>query len=139
MSTVSPTTNSATNTTSTAQAQQTETTETEDSNANGLIDSDFQTFLVMLTTQLENQDPLNPMEASEFAVQLATFSGVEQQVKSNDLLEGIQSQLGQMSMTQLAGWVGMEARVQAPVYVDGEAITIDPDPHPATDRMELVV
>ena len=42
---------------------------------------DFQTFLKMLTTQIKNQDPLNPMEGSDFAVQLATFSGVEQQVQ----------------------------------------------------------
>ena len=46
----------------------------------GVISSDFQTFLTMLTTQLQNQDPLNPVESSDFAVQLATFSGVEQQV-----------------------------------------------------------
>ena len=39
--------------------------------------SDFETFLKMLTVQLENQDPLNPMESTEFAVQLATFSGAE--------------------------------------------------------------
>ena len=40
----------------------------------------------MLTTQIKNQDPLNPMEGTEFAVQLATFSGVEQQVQTNQLL-----------------------------------------------------
>lgn len=45
--------------------------------------SDFETFLKMLTTQIKNQDPLNPMEGTEFAVQLATFSGVEQQVMTN--------------------------------------------------------
>jgi len=106
---------------------------------NALIDSDFETFLLMLTTQLQNQDPLNPMESQEFAVQLATFSGVEQQVRSNDLLESIQSQLNQMSMTQLAGWVGMEARVNAPAWFDGAPITLMPEPAPAADRAELVV
>ncbi|MDQ7777603.1 MAG: flagellar hook capping FlgD N-terminal domain-containing protein [Paracoccus aminovorans] len=38
--------------------------------------SEFETFLKMLTTQIKNQDPLNPMEGTEFAVQLATFSGL---------------------------------------------------------------
>lgn len=104
-----------------------------------LIDSDFETFLLMLTTQLQNQDPLNPMESQEFAVQLATFSGVEQQVRSNDLLQSIQSQLSQMSMTQLAGWVGMEARVNAPAWFDGAPINLMPEPAPAADRAELVV
>ena len=35
--------------------------------------SDYQTFLNMLTVQMRNQDPLNPMNSNEFAVQLATF------------------------------------------------------------------
>ena len=48
--------------------------------SSGFSGGDFETFLKMLTTQIRNQDPLNPMEGSEFAVQLATFSGVEQQV-----------------------------------------------------------
>ena len=51
------------------------------------ISSDFETFLRMLTVQMQNQDPLNPIQSSDFAVQLATFSGVEQQVRTNDLLE----------------------------------------------------
>lgn len=46
----------------------------------------FEVFLKMLTTQIKNQDPLNPMENTEFAVQLATFTGVEQQVQTNLLL-----------------------------------------------------
>ena len=47
------------------------------SKADNRISSDFNTFLKMLTTQLKNQDPLNPMDNSEYAAQLATFSGVE--------------------------------------------------------------
>jgi flagellar basal-body rod modification protein FlgD len=74
------------------------------------ISSDFETFLLMLTTQMQNQDPLNPIESADFAVQLATFSGVEQQVKTNDLLQSLAQQMGIMGMSQLAGWVGMEAQ-----------------------------
>jgi flagellar basal-body rod modification protein FlgD len=48
--------------------------------------TDFTVFLKMLTTQMQNQNPLNPVEAADFAVQLATFSGVEQQVQTNQLL-----------------------------------------------------
>ena len=66
-------------------------TSNSNTNASSKISSDFETFLLMLTTQLENQDPLNPIESQDFAVQLATFSGVEQQVLTNDLL----SDLGQ--------------------------------------------
>ena len=45
--------------------------------------ADFQTFLTMLTAQLKNQDPLSPMESTDFAIQLATFAGVEQQALGN--------------------------------------------------------
>ena len=38
--------------------------------------SDYETFLKMLTVQMQNQDPLNPVESSDFAAQLATFSSV---------------------------------------------------------------
>ena len=103
------------------------------------INSDFQTFLTLLTTQLENQDPLNPLDSSEFAVQLATFSSVEQQVKTNDLLRDMVSGLGASGLSQYAGWVGMEARVSAPADFRGSPITLAPDPDPASDAAVLVV
>ena len=55
--------------------------------------TDFDTFLKMLTSQLKNQNPLNPMEGTEFAVQLATFSGVEQQAQTNKLLAQMVAQM----------------------------------------------
>lgn len=103
------------------------------------ISSDFETFLLMLTTQMQNQDPLNPIESADFAVQLATFSGVEQQVKTNDLLQSLAQQMGIMGMSQLAGWVGMEARVAAPVQFDGSPITLAPDFPPGSGTGTLVV
>lgn len=45
--------------------------------------SDYQTFLKLLTAQLKNQDPLAPMDATQFVTQLATFSQVEQLVSAN--------------------------------------------------------
>ena len=104
-----------------------------------VISSDFETFLKMLTTQMENQDPLNPVESSDFAVQLATFSGVEQQVQTNSLLSALSTQMGTNSMAQFAGWVGMEARVAAPVLYQGQPITVIPQPEATADRATLVV
>lgn len=106
---------------------------------NALIGSDFQTFLTMLTTQMKNQDPLNPVDSSDFAVQLATFSGVEQQVRGNELLASLAAQLGVMGMAQLSGWVGMEVRAAAPAIFDGQPIPLAPQPAPAADRAVLVV
>jgi flagellar basal-body rod modification protein FlgD len=103
-----------------------------------LIESDFQTFLLMLTTQMQNQDPLNPIESSDYAVQLATFSGVEQQVRTNQLIETLASQMGLSGMGQMAGWVGMEALVAAPVQFSGSPITLTPAPAAGADGTVLV-
>lgn len=104
-----------------------------------VINSDFETFLRMLTTQLKNQDPLNPMNSSDFAVQLATFSSVEQQVLTNDLLSGLSGQMGQMGMAQLASWVGMEARAPIPAQFDGFPVTVQPNPLRTADEARLVI
>ena len=58
------------------------------------ISSDYQMFLKLLTTQMTNQDPSSPMDSADYAVQLATFSQVEQQVKTNDLLTSLATQMG---------------------------------------------
>lgn len=104
-----------------------------------VIGSDFETFLKMLTTQMKNQDPLNPMEASDFAVQLATFSSVEQQVLTNNLLTGLSGQMGQMGMAQLASWVGMQAQARIPVQFDGFPVTLHSKPVPLADKAQLRV
>lgn len=103
------------------------------------ISSDFETFLKMLTVQMQNQDPLNPVDSSDYAVQLATFSGVEQQVQTNDLLKGLAEILGTNGMAQMAGWVGKEARAPAAAYFDGDPITLAPNPVASADRAQVVV
>jgi flagellar basal-body rod modification protein FlgD len=67
--------------------------------------SDFTMFLKMLTTQMQNQNPLNPVEAADFAVQLATFSAVEQQVQTNQLL----ARMSERGISgDLAAWLGTD-------------------------------
>lgn len=107
--------------------------------ASDALSSDFETFLRMLTTQMENQDPLNPIESQEFAVQLATFSGVEQQIRTNQLLADLLSGLGASGLAQYAGWVGMEARVTGPARFDGAPLTLAPEADPGSDASHLVV
>jgi flagellar basal-body rod modification protein FlgD len=104
-----------------------------------LVSSDFETFLRLLTTQLENQDPLNPMESSEFAVQLATFSGVEQQVRTNDLLSDLVGQSAAGGLADLAGWVGKQARSPATLHFDGTSLQVAAPVIPGADRAMLVV
>ena len=98
--------------------------------------ADFETFLRMLTVQMQNQNPLNPMESQEFAVQLATFSGVEQQIRSNQLLEALSARMG---LSELAGWVGMEALSAEPAWYSGAPMILVAPDVPAADRARLIV
>ena len=107
--------------------------------SNRMISSDFQTFLEMLTAQMTNQDPLNPIDSSDYAVQLATFSSVEQQVQTNDLLHSLIAQMSQSGISELAGWVGMDARISAPVGFQGSPVTLHPMPALLADEAWLVV
>ena len=103
------------------------------------ISSDFETFLKMLTVQMQNQDPLNPVDSADYAVQLATFSGVEQQVQTNDLLRGLTDLMTMSGMAQMATWVGQEARAPAAVFFDGTPVALAPNPISQADRVEIIV
>src|SRR6056297_1233891 len=103
------------------------------------LSSDFETFLLMLTTQMQNQDPLNPLESSEFAVQLATFSGVEQQVKTNDLLGSLLGGLATSGVAQMASWIGKDVRTDGPAWFDGSPITLFPNLSDGSTGAALVV
>ena len=63
------------------------------SQATSAFNTDFNSFLNLLTAQLQNQDPLAPMDSSQFVSQLATLSQVEQSIKSNSNLESILAEL----------------------------------------------
>lgn len=53
------------------------------------IADNFDTFLSILTTQLKNQNPLDPLDTNQFTAQLVQFTGVEQQLKTNEFLESL--------------------------------------------------
>lgn len=103
------------------------------------ITSDFDTFLRMLTVQMQNQDPLNPIESADYAVQLATFSGVEQQVRTNQLLAEMTGRFQQFGMAEMASWIGKEARSDAPVAFEGTPVTLSPNPAEGATSAVLVV
>ena len=103
------------------------------------ITSDFNTFLRMLTVQMQNQDPLNPIDSADYAVQLATFSGVEQQVRTNQLLADLQGRFQQLGMAEMASWIGKEARTNAQVLYEGTPVTLSPNPAVGANRAVLAV
>lgn len=107
--------------------------------AGASVSSDFEVFLQMLTAQMKYQDPLNPVDSTDYATQLATFSGVEQAVLTNDLLKSLTTQMTVSGLSDLASWVGREARSSAPAYFDGAPIDIFPQTIGASDTKEIIV
>jgi flagellar basal-body rod modification protein FlgD len=59
------------------------------SSAGATVAGNFQSFLTLLTTQLQNQNPLDPLDTNQFTQQLVQFASVEQQLKSNDQLKSL--------------------------------------------------
>lgn len=72
------------------------------------LSQDFDDFLQLLTTQLQNQDPLEPVDSTEFTNQLVGFSQVEQQINMNDKLETLISATQANSLQQALGYVGLD-------------------------------
>jgi flagellar basal-body rod modification protein FlgD len=83
------------------------------------IASNFTTFLKLLTTQLQNQDPLSPMDTNQFTQQLVEFASVEQQMKSNDSLSTL------VSLDQAAQTTSALNLVGATVVVDGSTTQLN--------------
>ena len=67
------------------------------------LSGDYTNFLTLLTTQLKNQDPLSPMDATQFTQQLVQFSAVEQQINGNKKLDEL---IGLQSTANAYGAVG---------------------------------
>lgn len=101
--------------------------------------SDFDMFLKMLTAQIRNQDPLEPMDSADYAAQLATFSGVEQQVKTNDLLAALTASMTQGGLSQVASWVGREVRAPVAAGFDGAPVTLALETQAGSDAGALIV
>ncbi|MBB5222512.1 flagellar basal-body rod modification protein FlgD [Amaricoccus macauensis] len=102
------------------------------------INADFDTFLKLLTTQMQNQDPLQPMESTQFVAQLASFSAVEQQIRTNDQLGSIFGALS-TGNANLAEWIGREVRAPQSADFTGQPIEVDVTATPGADRTVLVV
>lgn len=77
------------------------------------IGTDYEQFLRLLTAQIKNQDPLKPMDSTQFISQLAELSSVEQSVKANDRLSEISNQLGGVATLADIGLVNRSVTVSS--------------------------
>lgn len=77
------------------------------------LSDNYDTFLVLLTAQLQNQDPLSPMDSAQFTQQLVQFSQVEQQIRTNEQLEGLASQYQAASAGAALSYLGRDAMIES--------------------------
>jgi flagellar basal-body rod modification protein FlgD len=83
--------------------------------------ADFNMFLKLLTTQMQNQDPLDPMKTSEYTQQLAQYSQIEQTVQQGTTLKEILARLSTQDMAQASGMIGREVVFDSAVAGFGSA------------------
>ncbi len=85
--------------------------------------TDFDQFLKLLTAQLQNQDPLDPLNSNEFVQQLVSFTGVEQAIATNANLENLiaQNRAGQVASAVSYLGTTIEAKGDQIVLAGGEA------------------
>ncbi|MCD7060729.1 flagellar hook assembly protein FlgD [Pelagibacterium xiamenense] len=90
------------------------------------IAEDFDTFLSILTTQLKHQNPLDPMDTNQFTQQLVQFTGVEQQLKTNEYLEAMMLSSQNQINSQAVGYIGQTVVASGATtdLVDGQATWI---------------
>ena len=75
------------------------------------LTGNFDTFLQLLTTQLQNQDPLNPMDSNQFTQQLVEFSQVEQQINTNSNLQSLISLTGANAGAGAVSYLGKDVTI----------------------------
>lgn len=84
------------------------------------LSQDYTRFLTLLTAQIQNQDPLAPMDSTQFVSQLAQLSQVEQAVKTNSNLDLVSAQLGALTSVSGASMIGHDVTVSsAQTYLEG--------------------
>ena len=78
------------------------------SSSRATIAQNFDTLLNILTTQLKNQNPLDPLDTNEFTNQLVQFTGVEQQLKTNEFLETLMLSGQNTAKSDAVSYIGKE-------------------------------
>jgi len=100
----------------------------------------FDTFLTLLTTQLQYQDPLDPMDTNEFTSQLVEFTSVEQQISSNKKLDELIALQTDMQLNDAVGYIGKDVGADSIILMlqDGES-TITYDLGANADKVSILV
>lgn len=77
----------------------------------------YEMFLELLTIQIKNQNPLEPMDANQFTEQLTQYSSVEQQIKTNENLEKMLQNISSSNMGAIVSYIGKEVEASGDTTV----------------------
>jgi flagellar basal-body rod modification protein FlgD len=116
------------------------TSSTASTATNEGIGEEFNSFIQLLTAQIRNQDPLAPLDSTQFVEQLATFSALEQQVRSNQSLEAIALMMSDMTTLVAGQWLGQTVSFESSwIPFTGSDVQFSADLPEGTDRAVLTV
>ena len=102
---------------------QSATTSQKTATSAATLADNFDTFLTLLTTQLQNQDPLEPMDSAEFTNQLVQYSGVEQSIQQNSNLEKLISMFQTQGLNAATSYIGKEVTAHTNMaYHSGDGV-----------------
>jgi len=97
-------------------------------------------FLLLLVAQLENQDPMNPEDATEFTSQLAQFSSLEQMENANKSLEGLGAMSNEMERMSALGLIGQDVIAQTnQFHFSGDSVQLGYRLEAPADDVKLYV
>ena len=86
------------------------------SSAGASLAETFDSFLTLLTTQLKNQDPISPMDTTEFTNQLVNFTNVEQQIATNTKLDELIALQSENGLATAMDFIGKQVDIQDGVF-----------------------
>jgi flagellar basal-body rod modification protein FlgD len=104
------------------------------------LSENFDTFLTLLTAQLSNQDPLNPVDSAAFTQQLVQYSQVEQQIETNDQLKSLLDQAAVSNGAAAVAYIGKSAVLDSDIArLSGGAATWSYDVSGAQGAVRIAV
>lgn len=117
------------------------TTSSTSSTSTSTLSSSYDAFLQLLCAELENQNPLDPLDSTEFVTQLAQYSALEQQISTNDKLAEVLTALDSFSSSSAVSYIGLTVEAESDsVTVDaGEGATFVYELDAAADEVEITI
>ena len=106
------------------------------------LNSDFTDFLKLLTTQLKNQDPLDPLDSNEFTSQLVGFSQLEQQLAQSEKLDALNALFKHSAVIEAANLVGKNVIYSGPEFTksfDDRGEELEYTLAEKTDKITIVI